>query len=283
MAKSFNYKRPKTTGTSSSQPVMFMTRESVNQANEMASEFPERLKRGMDLLLLGAAKIIMQGVQSRAPDFAQIKGYAKKLEIVLLSGMGNEHGVVIYYKSEPRKLNMSMEGRNTALLFVTNRKSPEWVRVLGRYQPWPPYMIPSMPDKTQATTIVRQITERESQDLRDRIVVNRRKIEMELFEAGLRNSKIKLDTDRADSVDVVDDISYAILRAEFGYGGPAQPHWRPALKDMKSEMDSLQGRFVQYIETGNERVFDLPEYDTLGAGGFSNYDTRLQAKVVGSI
>jgi hypothetical protein len=260
---------------------MFMTREAVNQANELAVDFPNRIARGMDLLLLGAAKIIVEGVQSRAPDFAQVKGYAEKLDVALLSGMGNEHGVVIYYKSEPRKLNMDLEGRNTALLFIPNKRSPKWVSVLGRYQPWPPYMVPTMPAKTEARVIVRQITERESQDLRDRIVVNRRRIEMDLSEAGMHNSTIKLDTKRSDSVDVVDDISYAVLRAEYGYGGPSQPHWRPAMKALEAEMDSLQERFVRYMETGSESAFQLPEHETLSSSTFSNYDTRLQDKIVG--
>jgi hypothetical protein len=263
-------------------PVVFMTKEAVNEANKFAIEMPARIERGMQLVLLEAAKIILTGVQSRAPDVVGgVKDYASKLEVMLLSGVPSEQAVAIVYKNKTRKLNIELEGRTTALLFVPNEKSPKWVSVLGRYQPWPSYMVPTMPSKKDAKVIARQITQVESQDLRDRIMVNKRRIESDLFEAGLRDAQIKTDTKPSDAVSVVDDISYAVLRAEYGFGGPAVPHWRPAMRDLKTGYEPLGYKFIQYLQTGNEGIFDTAEYKESAGTSLSSYDKRIQDKVTG--
>ena len=280
--KKIRYKRPVTTGMASMSPVIFMTKEAVAEANKFALEMPARIERGMQLVLLEAAKIIVTGVQTRAPDVVGgVKDYASKLEVLLLSGVPAEQAVAIIYKNKRRKLNIELEGKKTALLFVPNKKSPEWVSVLGRYQPWPSNMVPTMPSNKDARVIARQITEVESQDLRDRILVNRRRIESDLFEAGLRDAKIRTDTKPSDAVEVIDDISYAVLRAEYGFGGPAVPHWRPAMRDLKMGYEPLGVKFIQYLQTGNEGIFDVAAYKESAGSTLSSYDKRIQDKVTG--
>lgn len=282
--KKIRYKRPVTTGMASMSPVVFMTKEAVDQANKFAMEMPARVERGMQLVLLEAAKIIVTGVQTRAPDVVGgVKDYASRLEVLLLAGVPSEQAVAIIYKNKQRKLNIEVEGRSTALLFVPNQKSPKWVSVLGHYQPWPSYMVPTMPSKKEARIIARQITEVESQDLHDRIMVNKRRIESDLFEAGLRDAQIRTDTKPSDAVSVIDDISYAVLRAEYGFGGPATPHWRPAMRDLKTGYEPLGAKFIRYLETGNENVFDVAEYKESAGSTLSSYDKRIQDKVTGEL
>jgi hypothetical protein len=198
---------------------------------------------------------------------------------VLVEGVPSEEAVALLYKNKPRKLNSEVDGRKTALVFIPRERSPKWVRVLGRYQPWPSYMVPTMPTSADAQVIARQITAREDQDLRDKIMNNRRRIEFELSDAGLRQSKIKTTTTPSDSVDVVDDIGYAVLRAEFGYGGPATPHWRPAMSLLAGQYRELKEAYVKFVLTGNENVFDLPSYKTVASGEVARYDDAVQDKL----
>ena len=260
-------------------PAIYLTEDAVKLANEVSEQMPQRVKRGMELFLLGAAKILQEGVQARGPNIVGVGYYAEDLEVVLVEGMGDEVGVALIYKNKPRKLNIETEGRRTALLFKPNERSPKWVRTLARYQPWPSYMVPTMPTKSDAQVIARTITEREDQDLRDRILQNRRRIEFDLKEAGLRDNAVKTSTKPSDSVDVIDDIGYAVLRAEFGYGGPVLTHWRPALAQMASAYGDLQKAFIEYVQTGKDNGFDLPKYKTVAEGDLSRYDDKVQDKL----
>ena len=260
-------------------PSIYFTEETVKLANEIAEQMPQRVEKGMQLFLLAAAKILREGVIANGPNIDGVGYYADDLEVVLVEGMGNEVGVALLYKNKPRKLNIETEGRRTALLFKPSEQSPKWVRALARYQPWPSYMVPVMPMKKDAQVIARRITEREDQDLHDRIMANRRKIEFDLKEAGLRDNAIKTNTKPSDSVDVIDDIGYAVLRAEFGYGGPVQPHWRPALANMAQEYEKLQRAFVEYVQTGKDNGFDLPKYKSVADSGLAMYDDKVQDKL----
>lgn len=260
-------------------PSIYLTEDSVKLANEVANEMPQRVKRGMELFLLGAAKILQEGVKARGPSLPGVGYYAEDLEVVLIEGMGDEVGIALLYKNKKRKLNVETEGRKTALLFKPYERSPKWVRALAKYQPWPSYMVPTMPSKADAQVIARTITEREDQDLHDRIMANRRRIEFDLKEAGLRQNEIRTSTKASDSVDVIDDIGYSVLRAEFGYGGPVLPHWRPALAQMATAYEDLQEAFVEYVQTGKETKFDLPLYKTVAENELNKYDDKVQDKL----
>jgi hypothetical protein len=260
-------------------PAIYLTEDAVKLANEVAYEMPERIKRGMELFLLGAAKILREGVVARSPNIDGVGYYAENLEVVLVEGMGNEVGIALLYKNKPRKLNVETEGRRTALLFKPYERSPKWVRALAKYQPWPSYMVPTMPMKSDAQVIARTITEKEDQDLHDRIMANRQRIEFDLKEAGLRENKIRTSTKPSDSVDVIDDIGYAVLRAEFGYGGPVLPHWRPALAEMAAAYGDLQRAFVEYVQTGKDNGFDLPNYKKVAENELDRYDDKVQDKL----
>ena len=273
---SFKYRQPVVGG---GMPAIYLTEDAVKIANEVCYEMPERIKRGMELFLLGAAKILQVGVKGRGPNLPGVGYYAEDLEVVLVEGMGDEVGIALLYKNKPRKLNIETEGRRTALMFKPNERSPKWVRVLARYQPWPSYMVPTMPSKTDAQVIARTITEKEDQDLRDRIMVNRRRIEFDLKEADLNENAVRTSTKSSDSVEVIDDIGYAVLRAEFGYGGPVLPHWRPALAEMASAYDDLQRAFVEYVQTGKDNGFDLPLYKTVAENEMGRYDDKVQDKL----
>jgi len=139
--------------------------------------------------------------------------------------------------------------------------------------------VPTMPTSADAQVIARTITEREDQDLRDRIMANRRRIEFDLKEAGLKENMVRISTKPSDSVDVIDDIGYAVLRAEFGYGGPVLPHWRPSLADMATAYDDLQKAFVEYVQTGKDNGFDLPFYKTVASNELGRYDDKVQDKL----
>jgi hypothetical protein len=281
MAKRYRYKPPIITGKSSVTPAVFATKEMIAEMNKFVFDMPRRVERGRELFLLNAAKIMLEEVRAKAPrDVPGAKDYVKHLEVALISGLPKEQAVALFYKGGERGLDVSSdEAASTVLLFAPKEGAQRWVRVLGRYQPWPPYMVPTMPGRRDAQVIARRVTREEVQRLEERIRRNRRRIESELRNSGLRGASIRVDQRSGSSVEVVDDVSYAVLRSEYGYGGPATPHWRPAMKETRKKLAILAGRFIDFLETGKENVFQIPEFVELKASEVSELDKSLQDKV----
>jgi hypothetical protein len=273
------YSRPKLAQGVGFVPVVYMEKDSVRKFEDFSKQYPARLKRGRQLFLLAAAKILREKVIANAPTIDGVGFYAEDLEIVLVDGMGDIDAVSIIYKNKKRKLDLQVERKNTALLIKPNEGSPKWVGVLAKYQPWPAGMLPQVPESKDAQLIARRVTEKETQDLSHRLIANKRTIETELNSAGL-TKKIVLDAGNANSMEVFDDIAFLVLRTEFGYGDTPQPHWRPALKLLSGEFNKLRAAVVKYIETGKEIGFDLPnDYKDVASGELSAYDLSVQEKL----
>lgn len=280
MGKAVLKYRPQSVAEYGIVPDIFITEESVKAVNNWAANCEARYEAGKRMFLLEAAKILLTAIKGKAPTIAGVGRYADSLEVVMIEGMRAEDAVAIVYKyKKRRRIKRDMEGRRMALLIKPKENAPKWVRVLARYQPWPAYMVPVVPATKDAQVIARQITETEEQNLRDRVLVNRRKIEFELRENGC-DKPIRTDTKSSDAIDVVDDVAYEVLRSEFGYGAGKQvTHWRPAIADLSQELYRLQNAFVEYIMTGRRNGFDLPDYKTMQSTELQNYDKSLQDKL----
>jgi hypothetical protein len=279
MAKGMKYGKPKLAKGVGFVPVIFMEQESVKKFNDLSEKYPERLKRSRQLFLLAAAKILREKVIANAPIISGVGYYAEDLEITVVDGIKGTDAISLIYKNKKRKLDIDAESKNTVLIIKPSDRAPKWVGVLAKYQPWPAGMIPQVPEDKDAQLIARKVTEKETQDLTHKLINNKRVIESELQTAGL-TKKIVIDSGSKGSVDVFDDIAFLVLRTEFGYGETPEPHWRPALKLLKGELDKLGAAVVRYIETGKEDGFDLPaDYKDVASGELSAYDSSVQDKL----
>lgn len=280
MAKAILKYRPQSVAEYAAVPDIFITQESVKAVNKWAAAVQERYEGGKRMFLLASAKILLTAIKGKAPTIAGVGKYADSLEVVVVDGLRAEEAVAIIYKyKQRRRIKKDMNGRRMALLIKPREGAPKWVSVLARYQPWPAYMVPVVPDSKDAQVIARQVTETEEQDLRDRLLTNRRKIEFELRDNGC-DKPVRTDTKFNDAIEVVDDVAFEVLRSEFGYGAGKQvSHWRPAMADYSQELYRLQNAFVQYIMTGRRSGFDMPDYTVLQATELQNYDKSLQDKL----
>lgn len=277
--KRIRYKPLPLTGAMSMTPAVFATPDMVKQLNRVMLDMPGRVERGMQLLLLEAASKMLSEVQAKAPTLDVIGDYAKDLELVLLTGVKEEQAVAIVYKNKPRKLSAGDDAKRTLLIVKPRNGAEPWVPVVAKYQPWPSYMLPTTMTNGDAQLIARRATEREVQDSRDRILVNRRMIEAELDRAGLRGAKVQTDEALVGDREVFDDVSYQVQRVEFGYGGKQDAHWRPALDEVRNGALTLARKFIQYVETGNENLFDIDSYSDVALQALDGYDRALQNKV----
>ena len=277
--KRIKFRRP-SLSRMSTVPAVWMTAETVKTVNRFIHDFPGRIEPGMKLMLLHSAKEIVDVLKSIAPEVSG-SDYTKHLKIGEVTGMRNEEAVAIYINSTPRELYGPDYEKNNVLIYDPKKGSPKWVGVLEKYHPWPADLAPVKTTSNQAKVYVREVTLSEVSRLRNRLIINHRKIESEFAYAGLPNVDLK-PSKSADGTVVFDDLAFSIMRVEFGIGTPMVAHWRPALKRLKSRLMMIRKAFIQYIVTGKPAVFDLPENDPIPKAklGESN---RYQEQLVKSV
>lgn len=261
MPKKYKYRKPRT-ATVSTVPAIYGMRGFVDMMNTLTQDVPKRLVRGRTLFLLAMAETVRQEVVRRAPNVemgGQMFPYAEHLRIGIVDGASDdEEAVAIYFENQSLVLDAgNMDGK--ALYFQPTARSPKWVNVLMVYGPWPSHMVPVPSAELHSKVISRNAREDEMKALSDRIYVQRGQIESDLRRAGA--TKVTIDkTSNAVGIVVREDVGYNILRSEFGYSGSEKvAHWRPALKGIKDAMPDLMGRYLKYLKTGRESVFDLPK------------------------
>jgi hypothetical protein len=228
--------------------------------NKIKFDIPNRLERGRELFLLELAGIIREEVQRKAPavEIGDEKvDYAKELRIGLLSGVDDEEAVAIYFEGAAVVIPPGQVAKT--VLFIRNMPgSPLWVGVLGRYSPWPADMLPVPMKPNEGKIISRKARIDEIRELSRRLYARRQEIENDLANAGAKNAKVE-KTGFGTGIVVNEDIGYNVLRKEFGYdGGPQASHWRPALKAVKERIPEVAQKFIMYLTTGKESIFDLP-------------------------
>jgi len=241
-------------------PLVYLTPHTAKRMNDFTSLFEKRMKEGRRLVLLEAAHVVLTELKRINPD-VDGKKYTQDLEIAILSGVSDEEAIVLYY-NKPREMEAGEDINTSILFFAPTKKAEPWVKVLQKYQPWPAFMLPTTVPPAMAKVVSRRIRSLEMDKFKDKILKNKRRIESELAAAGQPGIRIPAQKEYAAGMQVVDDMTYAILRTEFGYRSKADPHWRPALKALKRKLDKIGEKFVRYVETGNKSQFTVPAHGT---------------------
>jgi hypothetical protein len=78
---------------------------------------------------------------------------------------------------------------------------------------------------------------------------------------------------------VHDDLGYAVLQTEFGYGRSQASHWRPAVRDLVTNMNALGEKFEKYLLTGNESLFEIDKDGDVSAGKLAKYGAVFERTI----
>ena len=261
--KKVKYQRPKLS-TMSTEPAFFNLPETVETYNRVIGKLPERIDRGRYLFLLMMAGFLRDRIKIHAPDVyinGEEKKYAEDLRIALIQGTGaDEDAVAIYFENERSVLTEDQVGR-TALFVRAHPMSPGWVDVLTKWGPWPAELMPVKLAPQHAKVISRTARPDEIKALTARLSGKRKQILAELLKAGADNPKMERSIGAAGT-EVTQDIAHAVLRREFGMDGDTpRSHWRPAFRELLGAMPDAIRRFNEYLLTGRESCFSLPDLD----------------------
>jgi hypothetical protein len=260
MAKKYKYKKPKVTSSMSTMPVIYLERSAVESFN-MVAEMTGRMERGRELFLLEIAGIVIKGVKSKGVKVKignEDVDYAKDLRIAIVDGVSDYESVAIYFENSSVKLEAERLA-DTVLFVRALPSSPKWVDALIRFGPWPAELLPVHVMEKDAKLISRKARQDEIRAFADRIYDRRQEIERLLMSAGAKDPSID-SNDNAKGTIVNEDVGYNVIRKEFGFDGEGQEaHWRPALNMLEQELPLVMQKFIDYLETGRETVFDIPD------------------------
>ena len=261
--KKVKYQRPKLS-TMSTEPAFYNLPETVETYNRVIGKLPERIDRGRYLFLLMMAGFLRDRIKVHAPDVyinGEERKYAEDLRIALISGTDTDtDAVAIYFENERSVLTEDQVGR-TALFVRAHPMSPGWVDVLTKWGPWPAELMPVKLAPQHARVISRTARPDEIKALTARLTGKRKQILTELLNAGADSPKMERSIGAAGT-EVTQDIAHAVLRREFGMDGDTpRSHWRPAFRELLGAMPDAMRRFNQYLLTGRESCFSLPDLD----------------------
>ena len=272
------YKRskPKTTSRASFSPVIYWTQEGARNANKFL-KYGDRLERGRRLVLVMAAEMLVEEIQSKAPDIDGYE-YANDLEVMILySGDGEwTEGVTITHPGQSRELT---DDESDTVLFISPApRSPAYVSVLQKYGPWPAPLMPVKLEPGQARVVSRRVSPSEAAYFTRNIEGKKRRIEDDLRRSGLQDASITQDNQGSGTI-VYSDLGFEVLRYEFGIHQKQIRHWEPALRSLQIRMRDLGKKFVDFVSTGNEGVFSVARHDKVSLRALSDIQ-RFQDLVV---
>lgn len=257
-------------------PHVYFTEQAVEDLNDFRFNLKKREKRGRELAMLELAGIMVEAVQRLAPkEVGGVKEYAKKLQIAFVKG--DEGDTVAIILPEVKRELTEEDNEDTVVYIETKDYSPKSVKVLQSYQPWPVALLPFQPSGRGVRVISRQVSRSEIARLSARILSKRASIESALKRVGVRGAKVE-EGKRAAGTEVADDLAFSVLRREFGIADKSEPHWRPAIKAVQSQLKQLGEKLVKYVMTGKESVFSLPPHVTVSASevmAFEPFQTKI--------
>lgn len=250
----------KSTRNSSTIIQVGFSKDTIKLMKEIEREWPERLKKARLFFLVDVGGYMLNRVKEMAPKIeldGEEKEYAKELRIGILEEGENEDVIAIYRSGETYTTGLKDRGR-TVLYFQAHNGSPEWISVLNRYGPWPVEVLPVKVSPGQAKIIARYARPDELNALVKRLYEGRAEILREMSKAGAHGIRWR-NQDYGVGLQVHIDLGYIVLREELGFDGEGKhPHWRPAFKDTKEYAKKCMEKVTEYITTGDEKVFDLP-------------------------
>lgn len=220
---------------------------------EMQKKWPDRVERGMELMLLATGVRLVAYVKQADPRIDGIN--YDNLRVVTAPDVSEWKvaAVVMEDKEDP----LDDEEINSTVLYISPSKSaPQVVRFLASFNPWPARLLTVPIIAGQGEVVARLVTLGEVNRRERQILAQKNRIESSLRRMGAR---VRIQqSDAQVGANVKRDLAFKVLRHEFGVMAQQRAHWRPATRRVVDDLGELADALVQFIITGRESVFDTP-------------------------
>lgn len=217
------------------------------KAMRLVKDFKPRFKTLMRWVPYWLAKTSMEEVEAGIPHGGAHQTYRRSIRLTEVSGTGGTGAFAI--QSEAKAAGVKSIDPARVVIYVRPRKTrlvkvPRVVKLLQRHSPWTLETIPFLPTQKEARVVSRKVSLQEVE-----AVEAARRADESVWRRGLKECGVR-DTRHRKQLAVskaigkhVPDVAFEALRLEFGMGGvDAAPHWKPAIRSLRSRMRALPRR-----------------------------------------
>lgn len=226
--------------------------KSARKTERLFGEFSDRLDWVVDSMPRVMAEAVLEEAKTHLPNTPEYKTYIDNLAVFEVVGASSEWSS---YAIAPRSKSVTLQVIDTprTVLYIQPRlkgdRLSEAAAVLQRHEPWTVNTLPYEPDSHEVTIVARRVSTREVDTIERHQAMNRNQVYAELRAVGVVPSPTGLVSQKVEV-----DFAFFALRAEFGMPGYVHtPHWRPALRAVKMDMQNINKRVV-------ERTLSDPDY-----------------------
>jgi hypothetical protein len=211
---------------------------SSKNLSKVMNQWPARSAHLQKLLPYLAAEYVLEKINDNLPKGSDYDAYRSSLEVVqvvgLPRGMG---GYAIRVNKRARKVR-EVDVPLTIVYVRANRKLrriPKAIKILEKYSPWTVQTLPFQPKRSEALVISRRVSRREVEKVGKARLKDRPAWRKALDKTGRREISKDKQLNIPKKVNALPDVAFEAIRLEFGAGGmKAQPHWKPALRELVS-------------------------------------------------
>lgn len=205
----------------------------VKDLGKLLEEWPERTTALRAQTAYLSTERVFKDILQRLPSAQEYTTYRKALRFGRVAGTSKEEpAFAIYADSKARRVRRLDRGK--VLLYVKAKRKrrlriPPEIHILEKFNPWTVDTLPFSPDKRWALLITRKAGARQVDSVAAKKKLQRPRLRKALFRAGVRRLKKDNDLKIPKSIKGLPDVALEAIRAEFGLGKRAVPHWRPAI------------------------------------------------------
>jgi hypothetical protein len=210
------------------------TSKKIPDLKKFMSELPERTEALRGYLPMLSAKYVLKEILERIPKRDEWKTYRQALMVSEVLGAGSKVFAVHVdqkhrkvKKVDPPKTILYVKAKRGAM----RRPKPE-IALLEQYNPWTYDTIPFVPDKREATVIIKKADLRQVQKVEQtKKRKHLKRVRVELARMGRREVKKKDKLKVPKNMTKVPTVIFEALKLEFGLGpGKSRPHWAPSIR-----------------------------------------------------
>lgn len=198
---------------------------------QLFSELPRRGRAFQYQILRGVAAGVLEAVVARVPRGDRYRWYRDGLVLGEVREARDGRAAWAVYLSKDAKHLSKHDADSTLIYVIPKRRKNELqpaVAVLATYNPWTISTLPVTPSPRDARIEYRRTSKSRVKRVGAQRRRDRPKWRQQLMDAGIR----KISEPKAAVPQDLRDVPDVVLQAmdlEFGLGGHAAPHWRPAL------------------------------------------------------
>jgi hypothetical protein len=222
----------------SGKTVEFKVQEDRKTKNlkKLINQWPARSAHLQKLLPYLSARYVLEKIEENLPKGSDYDAYRTSLEIAQIVGLPRGFGGYAIRTNKRSRKVRNVDVPLTVIYVRANRKLrriPKEIKILEKYSPWTVQTLPFQPKRSEALVISRKVSKREVEKIEKARLKDKPTWRKALDKTGRREISKDKQLKIPKKVHALPDVAFEAIRLEFGVGGmKAEPHWKPAIREL---------------------------------------------------